>query len=624
MDVKRRLGILLAGTVLGTSFLASAPAFADDAQLQQQINTMQRQLQVMQDQLAETKRQAKAAAQQAQQTQAAQEQQAQNLQNINSIPPNLYAADVPIPTKSGPSWFDSIHVSMAGSFLAMEGVWRQRNEVASGATDTPFSQMPFSNSPLYHENEMAFSAQQSRIALKASGDLSPWQHLYGYYEMDFLGAATTANSRESNSYTPRQRQLFFGYDNDNYHFHFSAGQMWSLVTQDRVGELNLTENTPLTIDAQYVVGFNWARQPAIRFVEDWNKVAWFGVSVEAPQTAFQSNSVGILGNASQSNPGSITVPAGGLTAGATNAVAITPTGATNIGGATAPPGMSINNINVCNASGLLNSTTGCSINNYPDIVEKFALDPGWGHYEAIGLQRFFTDRVYTTAVPGSGTNKTTAGWGIGGNALLPVWPKFIDLQGSVMYGAGLGRYGSSQLPDVTIASNGSLQPLTTLQFLVGAVAHPWEALDVYVYYGQEQLQSNFWNITSGGKTTSGGYGNPAFVNTGCLLENQLGGPAGFNDPIPGTSCAGATNVQRVNEITGGFWYNVYKGDLGRVRVGLQYEYWTLNAFGTSPTPASVLVPAATTGQGAIHTTPNAGLNPNNQAVFFSLRYYPFN
>ena len=79
MNVKRRLGILLAGTVLGTSFLVSAPAFADDAQLQQQIDAMQRQLQVMQAQLAETKRQAKAAAQQAEQAQQAQQQQAQNL-----------------------------------------------------------------------------------------------------------------------------------------------------------------------------------------------------------------------------------------------------------------------------------------------------------------------------------------------------------------------------------------------------------------------------------------------------------------------------------------------------------------------------------------------------------------
>ena len=73
MDVKRRLGLLLTGTVLGTSILVSAPAFADDAQLQQQIDAMQRQLQAMQAQLAETKRQAKAAAQQAQQTQQAQQ-----------------------------------------------------------------------------------------------------------------------------------------------------------------------------------------------------------------------------------------------------------------------------------------------------------------------------------------------------------------------------------------------------------------------------------------------------------------------------------------------------------------------------------------------------------------------
>jgi hypothetical protein len=602
MNVKRRLGILLAGTVLGSSFLVSAPAFADDTQMQQQINAMQQQLQAMQNQLAETKRQAKAAAQQAQETQAVQQQQAQQL---NNIPPNLYAADMPIPTK-GPSWFDTIHISMAGSFLAMEGVWRQRNEVASGATDLPFSTTPFSNSPLFRENEMAFSAQQSRIAFKASGDISPWQHMTGYYEMDFLGAATGANMRESNSYTPRIRQLWWGYDNDNYHFHFSAGQMWTLATQDRVGALNLNENIPLTIDAQYVVGFNWARQPAVRFVEDWNKIAWFAVSAEMSQTNFQSNSIGILGATSQTTTA--------------NGAAAPIIGANNVGGGTLAPGLSVNDINVCSNAGGLNVTQGCSWNNYPDIVEKFALDPFWGHYEAIGLQRFFSDRVFTTAIPGSGSDKTTFGWGVGGNALLPVWPTFVDLQGSVMYGQGLGRYGASQLPDVTLGPNGALTPLTTLQFLVGAVVHPWAPLDVYVYYGQEQLQSNAWKVGA----TQGGYGNPAFANTGCLLENQASGPAGLNDPIPGTACSGATNVQRVQEITAGFWYNVYKGDLGRVRVGIQYEYWQLAAFGTSPTPASVLVPAATTGQGAIHTTPNAGLNPNNQAVFFSLRYYPFN
>ena len=80
-----------------------------------------------------------------------------------------------------------------------------------------FGTIPLQNSPLYSENELRFSAQQSRIALKASGDIDPTRHVKGYYEMDFLGAALTANSRESNSYTPRIRQAYFAYDDDNWH-----------------------------------------------------------------------------------------------------------------------------------------------------------------------------------------------------------------------------------------------------------------------------------------------------------------------------------------------------------------------------------------------------------------------
>ena len=46
-----------------------------------------------------------------------------------------------------------------------------------------------------------------------------------------------------------------------------------MVTANKVGILPGTENAPLAIDAQYVVGFNWARQPELRFVQDWNKTA---------------------------------------------------------------------------------------------------------------------------------------------------------------------------------------------------------------------------------------------------------------------------------------------------------------------------------------------------------------
>ena len=36
--------------------------------------------------------------------------------------------------------------------------------------------------------------------------------------------------------------------------------------------------------------------------------------------------------------------------------------------------------------------------------------------------------------------------------------------------------------------------------------------------------------------------------------------------------------KRVQEFTIGFWQDIYKGDLGRARVGLQYEYVTLDLF----------------------------------------------
>jgi hypothetical protein len=393
----------------------------------------------------------------------------------------------------------------------------------------------------------------------------------------------TANSRESNSYQPRIRQAFFSYDNDAAHFHIMAGQGWSLVTQNKVGELPLSENGPLSIDAQNVVGFNWARQPQIRFVGDIDKRIWLGVSVESPQVNFASNSIGVVGGPSQ---GAIS---GGLT------------GSTNVG-SPIPPGLSINDLNACQAGGLLDSATACSADEFPDVVEKVAFDPGWGHYELFGLQRFFSDRVYVTAIPGSGTDKTHFGWGVGGSVLMPVVPKYVDFTASVLAGQGIGRYGSAQLADVTIGPTGVLVPLPSTQFLLGAVGHVTPDLDVYGYAGQEQVNAKFYNVAG----TPIGYGNPAYVNNGCLLENQGSGTAGYNDPIAGTTCT--ANVHRSQELTVGFWQNLYKGPFGRVTTGLQYEYVRLQAF-----------PGAPTGAG----TPNQGLNPNNNVVMASLRYYPF-
>ena len=570
MKSKRSFSKLLFGALLGASQFALAPAYADEVQLQHQIDVMKRQLEKMERELASSKR-GPAPARAVGTPAGAAPVVARGSEIILPAPAAPPPADGrPLLAKALPSWVDGIHFSMAGSFIAMEGAERQHSEVADGASSPPFGSpgIPLHNSALFSEREFRASAQQSRIALKAWGDIDPNQHLKAYYEMDFLGASTDANNRESNSFTPRIRQGFAEYDNDLWHFHFVAGQAWSLLTQGRVGMLPQTENVPLTIDAQYVVGFDWLRNPQLRFVYDINKTAWFGVSIEQPAAVF---------------PGS-------------------PSAAT-----VSPPAPIVTSINnTCTGSTHLNGTTTCSNDVAPDVIEKFALDPGFGHYEILGLERWFSDAV-NNGLPNSWAQRTTFAWGVGGNVLLPAIPKVLDLQGSVLYGNGIGRYTSSQLPDAVIGPDGTLSPVTELSFMVGAVAHPFDGNDIYTYYGEDKTYANAWTVGA----TQGGWGNPNFVNNGCLNQNLGGGQlGGFNTPIAGTTCT--FDVQKAQEFTIGFWQDAYKGNLGRLRYGLQYELVKLTAFPGVP------------GVVAGNSTPNEGLTTSNNIVMFSVRYYPFN
>jgi hypothetical protein len=563
--------------MLAVCVLGAAPALAQDAQsdqLQRQINSLQKELQSLQNQVTEAKQRAQAAEQSAQTAQLA----------VQNVPPGVFDAvppGTPILAKAVPSWLSGVKISLAGTFIDVDGVWRQRNEISSASGDQAFGALPFPNSPLYYENELRATAQQSRIAFKASGDISPAQHLEGYFESDFNGASTSANSRQTNSYTPRLRQAFFNYDNDDLHLHVMAGQGYTLATQNRVGITPLSENTPLVIDSSQAVGFDYLRQPQLRVVGDWNKIAWFGVSVESPQTVFPSNSAGA---AAAAYPG--------------------PGGATAVAGSVIPTGFSVNPGNTCNNSGSLDNQTLCSNNVLPDFIEKFALDPGWGHYELFGLQRWFTDEVAPAGSTWS--QQTTFGWGVGGSVLLPVVPKLLDVQASFLTGEGISRYGSSQLPDVVFGPQGQLVPLQATHVFLGAVAHPWDGLDVYAYAGQEQVNARPWTIGA----LQGGYGNAGFFDGGCAVQVTTSTTAATFNPNSGTTCAASLNVQRTQEITVGFWQNVYKGNLGRIAAGLQYEYLRLTAFPGTATVAG-------------GPTPNQGLNPNENVVFVSLRYYPF-
>jgi len=226
-----------------------------------------------------------------------------------------------------------------------------------------FATTPYPFSPLYNEHEFHGSARQSRISLLVEGNIDPYQKLSGFYESDFLGVGNTSNYNESNSWAPRLRHAYFTYDNSGWGFHILAGQTWSLLTQNQVGITPRKENIPLTIDANYVVGFNYIRQWQIRAVGDVAPGISLGVSVENPAA--------IVGASTATAP----LGTGGAFAsgGIVNGTVVN---FVNTGGG----GDFLQNVNV-------------TTDQAPDIIEKAAFDPGWGHYEIYGLQRFFSDNT---------------------------------------------------------------------------------------------------------------------------------------------------------------------------------------------------------------------------------------
>jgi len=346
-----------------------------------------------------------------------------------------------------------------GGYIEAAGIYRTRNEVADVGSDYN-NGIPFNSNVLAHENETRFSARQSRLSILTTGDVSHDTHLAAYYELDFLSAGTTSNSRESNSYTPRTRHVYATLDRDDWGLHILAGQNWSLLTTNTKGIIPRQEQIPLTIDAQYVEGFNWLRVPQFRIVEDFGHGLWAGVSAESPQAV---------------TSGGVALPAG------------------------------VNDNNPGNPAGLLNNATSYTNDYIPDFDGKIAFEPGWGHYELKTLVRTFTARA-------AGTNRNTTGYGAGGAATMPIAPKVAELQLSGLAGYGIGRYGSGQLTDIAFKSdNVHLVAIPEAQMLIGLIVHPWTGNDLYVYGGWEHADR-------AGASSASGYGSPTLDVSGCETE----------------------------------------------------------------------------------------------------------
>jgi hypothetical protein len=499
-----------------------------------------------------------------------------------------------------------------GGFLAAETVFR--NKATGGDINTPLNSIPFPGNPGGQTTEWNASARQSRLSMLAEGKLANVK-LSGYVETDFLGAGITSNDNESNSYVLRIRQGWGQAHWDNG-FQITGGQMWSLVTETKKGTDNRTEALPMTIDPQYTVGFDWARQEALRVSKTFGEGVklTLAASVEASNTTLT-----VHGNPTSVIPATTTTT---ITDGVTSvAVPITTTSTFNnfLVGA---PGIS---------GGLYNPTGTYAYNKTPDFVFKAALDPKFGHFEVFGLVSTFRDRVYpcfaahgainlvfpdgaggvlptvvapavTCALTGStqatsgAFNDSRTGGGIGASGRVSLG-KHLDVGLKVVGGDGIGRYGSAGLADATVRPDGTLALIRNYQALGTLEFHATPKLDIYAYVGGEYDGRTTFN---GGKT---GYGNFARRDDGCSVETlPIAAPGattnttavlGSNGFIPGalSNCDGDTRT--ILQGTLGFWYRFYSGPMGRMQFGVQYSYITKSTWsGVGASSGSTAAPGA--------------------------------
>jgi hypothetical protein len=477
-----------------------------------------------------------------------------------------------------------------GGFIAAETVSRTH---ATGADiNSTFTGIPYPNNALSRISENEFSGRQSRLWVLLDTNLGSAK-VSGYYEGDFLGTGVTSNNRQSNSYVFRQRQLWARVAWSNG-FAVSGGQMWSFVTESKKGIENRQEAFPLQIDAQYVVGWAWQRAYGFRVVKSFEDKFAVGLAIEGPQTTFTGHGSG--------NNFFFNIPGQG--------------------------------------GGLLNfvDTNGYTTNKSPDFLVKATLDPGWGHYEVVGILSPFRSRVYpcgalplpavfptatcltATSVTGA-FNDSTVGGGVGATGRFPVIAKKLDLVAHFQGGDGIARYSSAQLADVTARPDGTLVPIRSAAWLGSLEAHPTPKLDLYVYAGGEYDARTAYTFTNAaGHPVPVGYGSPLFNNSGCTTEGfpltQPGAtaPSPF-PPIPspaGPQSAGTCtgDIHQIVEGTLGFWYKPYNGAKGRLQFGVQYSYF--EKVGWSGDNASV-----TTGLVGPSQRPKAIDN----VVFTSFRYY---
>ena len=499
--------------------------------------------------------------------------------------------------------FKGVTLSPTGSYLAGETVYR--THATGGDIPTPFSALPYEHADAYALSEFYGTARQSRVALMAEGKTGS-ATLRGYYEADWLGTGVSSNNNESNSYVFRQRVLW-GQAALNNGWAFTGGQLWSLATEDKKGISNLSGDilTPLDHRSELRSGLRLGAPVRLPRYQDLS-----GTQPSASQPRIPSCSTPPRWPATLPTP-SWAAPV--RTVATHNAAISTCSPSTSIVNYTNEANGGVNTyLPVYKTVNSCANIANFSFNVMPDFIVKGAFDPSFGHFELFGILRSAHETVY----PGETTNGnlyggltdittgkavtpalTTAGsynnsialGGLGASGRVTVLNNRLTLGLKGLYGPGVGRYGASTLSDVTSAASGEFSPLHNTSALSTVEFAATPRLTIYLNYGGDYAGRSSWSGTTLGAPTATknaagvwgghwsapavapvGYGSYYLSNSACLTTSAPGYNGSSTGFYPGGSCGAQT--KDVQEATAGYWYDFYRGDYGRVRLGMQYAY----------------------------------------------------
>jgi hypothetical protein len=381
-----------------------------------------------------------------------------------------------------------------------------------------FSGLPFDGTANANLSEFHMSARATRASVMLKTNYKNVD-LTGFAEIDWYGD-TAANDIKSNSYSPRERQLWVRSDFRNG-WSFTAGQMWSLLVRHNNGMATGQEDSAPgdLIEGSFVLGHVWERQTAFRVVKNFNDKVWVGFSAENPQTTYSVTNMPLyeFGLSTSTNA---TTPSSDV---------------------------------ITYSDGV---AAGFSTDYAPDLIAKVNVEPGWGHYELKGIYRFFRTRE-------NGVTYKAYGVGVGWSTKSPITRK-IDFITEGLLGQGIGRYSSGGGADITLHPDGSPVPLRELQVSSGFEYHPSTRFSAFAYEGNEYYQRAAY-VNSNGLGV--GYGSPLMNNGQCEVE------------VPATDEPTCTAQNRdINQAIGGFWYSFFRGPYGSMKFGMNYEHLRRNTW----------------------------------------------